>query len=198
MGYFLLLAALVGFGMLGVFHKVADHPGCRPKMIALSLLGCGGVLTTFYTMLFEPKGLHFPREVWTIGSLGGAVAGVALLVFQTGLRYGKISTSWLIINLSMSVPISLSIFLFGEKPSLIKGLGVLLVFAAIVMMWWDKKIDLEKSGADLAEAASANTSKWLPLMLLLRECRPLFQGHLRYLFLQKGLHLLQKPLPRER
>jgi len=168
-----LLAALAGFGMLGIFHKVADHPGCRPKMIALSLLGCGGILTLFYTLLFEPKGLHFPREAWAIGALGGAFSGLALLLFQTGLRYGKISTSWLIINLSMSVPISLSIFLFGEKPNVAKGLGVVLVFAAILMMWWDKKIDLESSGTDLAEAGSANKSRWLPLMLLAFFCNGL-------------------------
>ena len=127
----------------------------------------------FYTVLFDPQGLRFPREAWTIGALGGAFAGLALLLFQTGLRYGKISTSWLIINLSMSVPISLSVFLFGERPNLTKGLGVLLVFAAIVMMWWDKKIDLERSGADVAEGGVANKSRWLPLMLLAFFCNGL-------------------------
>jgi drug/metabolite transporter (DMT)-like permease len=172
-GYLLLLAALVGFGMLGIFHKVADHPGCRPKMIALSLLGGGGILTLLYAALFDPKGLHVPIEAWSIGALGGAFAGLALLLFQTGLRYGKISTSWLIINLSMSVPIALSLFLFGEQPNLTKGLGVLLVFAAILMMWWDKRIDLEKSGTDLAEAGRASKSKWLPLMLLAFFCNGL-------------------------
>src|SRR4051812_8775274 len=104
-GYLLLLTSLIAFGMLGIFHKVADHPGCRPKMIAVILLFWGGVLTTVYTFLFNAKGLQFPREVILIGSLGGVIAAAALFVFQTGLKFGKISTSWLIINLSMSVPI---------------------------------------------------------------------------------------------
>ncbi len=162
-GYLLLMAALVGFGMLGIFHKVADHPQCRPKMIAVVLLFWGAVLTTLYTLFFNEKGLMFPPGVLLYGSLGGTIAAAALFVFQTGLKFGKISTSWLIINLSMSVPISLSIFFFGEKLSLGKCIGVLLVFAAIVMMWWDKKIDLDKS---IQPNAKVDKSKWLPLMLL--------------------------------
>lgn len=165
-GYLLLILSLISFGLLGIFHKVADHPECRPKIIAVILLFWGGVLTTIYTVFRAPHGLQFPPEVLLIGSLGGTIAASALFVFQTGLKFGKISTSWLIINLSMSVPISLSIFFFGEKLSLAKGLGVLLVFAAVVLMWWDKKMDLEKTGADLANTAAVSKSKWLVLMVL--------------------------------
>ena len=165
LGYILLFTSLISFGLLGIFHKVADHPQCRPKMIALILLFWGGTLTTIYTACFNQKGLQFPLEVLLIGSLGGTIAAAALFFFQTGLKFGKISTSWLIINLSMSVPISLSIFFFGEKISFSKGLGVLLVFAAVVMMWWDKKKDLEKSDANVSTNA-ASKSKWLLLMML--------------------------------
>ena len=165
LGYILLFTSLISFGLLGIFHKVADHPQCRPKMIAVILLFWGGVLTTIYTAFFNAKGLKFPPEVLLIGSLGGTIAAAALFIFQTGLKFGKISTSWLIINLSMSVPVSLSIFFFGEKISLSKGIGVLLVFVAVVMMWWDKKKDLEKSNVEIG-GAPANKSKWLWLMML--------------------------------
>src|SRR4051794_38370371 len=98
-GYLLLLLGLVAFGMLGIFHKVADHPQCRPKLISLGLLFWGAVLTTIYTILINkgwsdfPKeaiilnkrGLVFPKEVLLIGSLGGVIASLALFVFQTGL-----------------------------------------------------------------------------------------------------------------
>lgn len=165
LGYALLLLGLLAFGSLGIFHKVADHPACRPKMIALILLFWGGVLTTVYTSVFSAKGLEFPARVLLIGCCGGTMAALALFLFQTGLRYGKISTSWLLINLATSVPILLSIFLFGERLNYGKAAGILLVLAAILMMWWDKKLDLRKAEAQ-TNATGHVTSKWLPLMLL--------------------------------
>lgn len=165
-GYLLLLIGLAAFGMLGIFHKVADHPQCRPKMIAVVLLFWGGVLTTVYTLQFNAKGLVFPKEVLSIGALGGVIAALALFVFQTGLKFGKISTSWLIINLATSIPILFSVLLFGEKVNIAKGIGVVLVFVAIIMMWRDKKIDMDKADSDLADEKKSDKAKWLPLMLL--------------------------------
>ena len=149
LGYILLLLGLLAFGMLGIFHKVADHPKCRPKMIALILLFWGGVLTTGYTAFFNPKGLEFPIRVVLIGAGGGTMAALALFAFQTGLKYGKISTSWLILNLATSIPILLSVFLFGERLNLGEAFGICLVLVAVLMMWQDKRIDLQKANAEL-------------------------------------------------
>jgi drug/metabolite transporter (DMT)-like permease len=166
LGYFLLFLGLLAFGMLGIFHKVADHPKCRPKMIALILLFWGGILTTLYTALFNSQGLVFPPRVLVIGGLGGTIAALALFVFQTGLKHGKISTSWLLINLATSIPILLSIFLYGERLNWGKAVGILLVLAAVLMMWQDKRIDLRQTASELAPGAEASKSIWLPLMML--------------------------------
>jgi drug/metabolite transporter (DMT)-like permease len=166
LGYFLLFVGLVAFGSLGIFHKVADHPACRPRMIAAILLFWGGVLTTAYAAVATPAGLVFPQKVLFIGCLGGAVASLALFAFQTGLKFGKISTSWLIINLAVSIPVLLSIFLFGEKLNAAKLAGVLLVLAAIVMMWLDKRKDLVRAELGSGGTHSFDKSKWLPLMIL--------------------------------
>lgn len=165
-GYILLFTSLIAFGLLGIFHKVADHPQCRPKIIAVILLFWGGVLATAYTAAFDEHGLKFSREVLLIGSLGGVIAAMALFVFQTGLKFGKISTSWLIINLATAVPVILSVLLFGERMNVGKIAGLGLVFAAIVMMWWDKRIDLDKEAASGPGSAKSDKAKWLPLMLL--------------------------------
>lgn len=165
-GYLLLFAGLLAFGLLGIFHKVADHPRCRPKMIAVIIFFWGAVLTGFYTQVANPKGLVFPPKVLLIGSAGGVVAALGLFLFQAGLKYGKISTSWLIINLATCVPILLSIFLFGEKLNLGKVAGMGLALAAVVMLWLDKRTDLVKAGVDAANKNSLNAAKWLPLMLL--------------------------------
>lgn len=172
-GYLFLIGSLIGFGGLGIFHKVADHPGCRPRLIALSLLFWGCVLTLLYTFFYEPKGLHFSSKVLLIGGAGGLCASGALFVFQTGLKYGKISTSWLVLNLSMSLPILISLLFFAEKINWIKGLGIGLVLAAILMLWRDKKIDLAKTGAESAATSAGHHTKWLFLMMLAFLCNGL-------------------------
>ena len=165
LGYLLLLGSLLGFSTLGIFHKVADHPSCRPRVIAVVLFFWGGVLTTIYTIVCVPKGLHFPTKVLWIGTAGGLFASLALLVFQTGLKFGKISTSWLIVNLSMSVPILISLVCFGEKLNWIKGLGVVLALSAIVMMWRDKKMDSEAAAPGTGDSKSGeHHAKWFLLM----------------------------------
>ncbi len=185
LGYVLLLLGLLAFGGLGIFHKVADHPKCRPKMIALILLFWGGVLTTAYTSFFNAKGLHFPPRVVLIGCCGGTLSSLALFLFQTGLRYGKISTSWLLLNLATSVPILLSIFLFGERLNYGKAAGILLVLGAILMMWWDKKLDLRQAEAQSGFSGHF-ASRWLPLMLLAFFCQGLAASSQKVLVESKG------------
>jgi drug/metabolite transporter (DMT)-like permease len=165
-GYIFLLGSLIGFGLLGIFHKVGDHPNCRPRVLAFVLLFWGAILTTVYTSLFIPNSLKFPPKVLMIGAAGGLFSSLALFVFQTGLRFGKISTSWLVLNLSMSVPILISLVFFNEKLNWIKIIGVLLVLSAIVMLWRDKKFDLDKSAADTGGFTSGRHFTWLLLMVL--------------------------------
>ncbi len=166
-GHLFLIGSLLGFGLLGIFHKVADHPSCRPRVIALILLFWAGVLTALYTAFNDPRGLHFPPQVLTIGALGGVCSSLALFTFQTGLKHGKISTSWLIINLSMSLPIVLSIFVFGEKLNAFKVGGIFLVLSAIVLMWKDKKADMDRASVETEpDQDMGQHRKWLILMLL--------------------------------
>lgn len=165
-GFLFLFAALTAFGTLGIFHKIADHPQCRPKMTALLLNFWGAVFTTTYITVAMPHGFQFPAKVWLIGGGTGVIAALTLFAFQTGLKYGKISTSWLIINLTGAVPVLLSIYLFHEKIGSSKILGVVLVFVAIVLLWLDRKRDLNRVDASAPHLSAAQKAKWLPLMLV--------------------------------
>lgn len=140
-GYLFLLGSLVGFSLLGILHKVADHPSCRPRMITMLLLVWAAGLTAAYTLAFDARGLRMPPSVLGMGAAAGAAASLALFAFQASLRHGKISTSWLVLNLCIAVPILISILAYGEALTTGKGVGVAMVFAAILLMWWDKRID---------------------------------------------------------
>lgn len=174
-GYLFLIGSLVGFSLLGILHKVADHPACRPRMITMLLLFWGVLLTAAYTVAFDPRGLRMPASVLGIGAAAGAAASLALFAFQASLRYGKISTSWLILNLCVAVPLLISIVVYHETLPAGKSIGVGMVFVAIFLMWWDKRIDLARFGAESAQAgnpvpngkkSSASKTKWLSLILL--------------------------------
>lgn len=154
-GYLLLIGSLIGFGSLGIFHKVADHPSCRPRVVTMLLLMWGAVLTGAYTAAFDANGLHVPGNVLGVGAAAGTMASLALFAFQASLRFGKISTSWLVINLCVAVPMLLSIVVYGERVTEGKGVGILMVFAAIVLLWWDKKQDMELGRAGAAHEADA-------------------------------------------
>ena len=123
-GYLFLLGSLVGFSLLGILHKVADHPSCRPRMVTMLLLLWAAGLTAAYTLAFDPRGLRMPPSVLGMGAAAGAAASLALFAFQASLRHGKISTSWLVLNLCIAVPILMSILVYREALTAGKGVGI--------------------------------------------------------------------------
>lgn len=66
---------------------------------------------------------------------------ISSLAFLVALRYGKISTSWLIINLSSAVPAIASALIYHETVNARKIAGLLLAVTALLLLYKDKKID---------------------------------------------------------
>lgn len=168
LSYSLLFGAMLGYSLLGILHKVADRPNCRPNVLAALLLFWGGVLTTLYMLVFEKTGLRLPPKAALIGASGGLFAAVALVSFQSALRYGKISTSWLILQLSVSIPLLVSLVLYGERLNPAKVIGVGLVLLAIVMLWLDKRTEREAVAPidDATHATPIAKANWLPLIIV--------------------------------
>jgi drug/metabolite transporter (DMT)-like permease len=141
MGYLHLLLAVASLGMLGVLHKVADHRGCRPQAINLLLFLCASLLLGLAASIrYSPLSLlAVPGRVLAIGAICGMCAGLAILNFQHAVRFGKFSTSWLLINLSMAVPTALSILIYREQVTPKRALSMTLTVAALVLLWIDRR-----------------------------------------------------------
>lgn len=163
-GYPFLLLALLGYSMLGIFHKVADYKGCRARPITLLLFFWGGLLTSIYVFL-QPSSGSLPPIVPVMALVAGTFASFAVLSFQAGLRYGKIATSWLLINLSMAVPAILSVVGYQETVTTAKALAVILIFSSMFLLWRDKRLDTEET-SDADSRVASQSGKWLKLMLL--------------------------------
>jgi EamA domain-containing membrane protein RarD len=103
------------------------------------------VLSFIYAAVSQSTSLSsWNSTVVVIAVPFGAAAAAALWLFQRGLRYGRIATSWLVINLSAAVPTVLSVVVYHEPLNQRKALVLLLIVVSLVLLWWDRKQDRGK------------------------------------------------------
>ena len=97
---------------------------------------------------FRGGEFHVPTAVYAIALPFGIMNAIGGIVFMAGVRFGKISTSWLIINLSAAIPAVGSVVLYHE-PVNARKLGVLALAAlAVLLLWKDKQEDEKKRTGD--------------------------------------------------
>jgi predicted membrane channel-forming protein YqfA (hemolysin III family) len=128
LGYLYLMGTLGCYTMLGVLHKMADTRHCRPVVINFLLFGWSAVFA--YAALARQLGPApaIPWEVWRIAVPSAACAALAVLTFQIGIRYGSLATSWLMLRV------------FGEQLNPRKGLALVAILVAILLVWKDKTL----------------------------------------------------------
>jgi drug/metabolite transporter (DMT)-like permease len=144
-GYWFLVIALFSFAGMGIIHKLGDRHGCSALNIALFTMATACVLSLIYALIFQRPSLSsWNNAVPLIALPFGACAAWALWLFQRGLRYGRIATSWLLINLSAATPTVLSVLVYHEPLSARKVLVLGLILASLVLLWWDRKQDQGK------------------------------------------------------
>jgi drug/metabolite transporter (DMT)-like permease len=142
-GHFYLYCGLLSLGSIGVFHKLGDRLKCRPSAVNLALFLWAALImaTIVLTGGLGPRLLTMPPTLYAVGAICGFLASIAILSFQAGLKYGKISTSWVIVNLSLAVPTVLSIIVYGEHVSAVRLAAMILIIPALLLIWKDKQID---------------------------------------------------------
>ncbi len=130
--------AMSAYVVLGLLHKQADRAGCRPKQINILLFAWSAVFS-LVSLLARGQGTSVPLNVWAIALPSGACAATAILLFQIGVKQGKIAASWLIINLSSAIPILISVTLYREKVGVKQLVALLAMFAALILLWLERK-----------------------------------------------------------
>jgi drug/metabolite transporter (DMT)-like permease len=139
-GYIFMFTGLLSFAAMGIVHKLGDRYHGSALNIALFTMGSSCILSLIYAAISHPGPMSpFHPIVALVALPFGVAAGSGLWVFQKGLRYGHIATSWLLVNLSAGVPTVLSTVIYHE-PLGWKKLGILLLIAvSLVLLWWDRK-----------------------------------------------------------
>ena len=109
------------------------------------------VLVSAFSVAFRGTAMAVPAPVWRIAVPFGMCAALGGIALQIGIRYGKISTSWLVINLSAAIPTVGSVVLYHEPVSLRKALVLLLIAVSMLLLWKEKKSD-ERKAAERKDA----------------------------------------------
>jgi drug/metabolite transporter (DMT)-like permease len=139
------LLALVSYSVLGVLHKLADVKGTRPAAINVLLYLSSLVILLMAGLLIGNPALTGPVSPKLLALPFGVSSAVAILALQTALRFGNISTSWLAINLSSGLPTVASIVLYHEPINSRKSISLILITAAMILLWKDKDIEVRKT-----------------------------------------------------
>jgi drug/metabolite transporter (DMT)-like permease len=174
LGYLYTFVALASFGILGILNKVAEVKKCRPSAVIASLCLWSAAMVCAYLRYFKHSGLSAPRNVVVVATIFGITGAIASIAFLAGLKYGKISTSWLIINLSSAVPAVASILLYGESVTLRKGAGLGVSAGALFLLYKDKQAEESEkvtgaTGAPRSSPSSGSSKDkllWLQLMFV--------------------------------
>lgn len=141
LGYLYMILSLVCFGCIGILVKFADLRGCRPSAVyALAYAWCI-LFGIIFVILFRGGAFYVPTVVYGVAIPFGMMNALGGIVFMTGVRFGKISTSWLIINLSAAIPAIGSVVLYHEPVNARKVAVLALAALAVVLLWKDKQAD---------------------------------------------------------
>jgi drug/metabolite transporter (DMT)-like permease len=139
-GYLFMLLGLLSFATMGIFHKLADRYHADALRVTLFTMGFAALFATL-SALWGTSGhlLNVQSRVALLAIPFGVCASAGFWFFQRGLRFGKISTSWLVINLSSATPTLLSILIYREPVSPRKGLALAFVTLSLILLWWDRR-----------------------------------------------------------
>ena len=131
-----LLLAVLSSSVLAIVLKYLDS-GYGYGVYFFNYVTCA--LLAFCTMEGKSLWNGDPLPLW-LGAVSGFLYLAALIVYAYSIRKNGAVLSSVFTRLGVLVPILVSVVLFGERPSLLQGAGILVaVLAAVVMNGLPKK-----------------------------------------------------------
>jgi len=131
-GILLSLSAAAIYGFLGLAFELAAKRDCPNWDYMFYKQLCGTLLGLGVTV-----GLRLPfaqPKVAVMATLGAVSYLATLWAYLTASRERDIAANWTIVNLSVAVPVLVSVFWFHDRFSLSKGIGITFTLAAIALI----------------------------------------------------------------
>src|SRR5437763_16498986 len=120
---------LVGYSQKRKTDPIGLNLATFVAATVLSVAAAGGV-----------RASQFPPALLAIGAAIGITAGCGFLGITLAVRSGlSVSAVNTAVRLSLTLPILLSLLLYGEAPGLRKTLGLVFAAASIFLIQWEPK-----------------------------------------------------------
>ncbi len=131
-GLLIALAAAVANGFLAVVYEIGGKKKYNVFEFVLYMQGIG---FTFGLALSLKRGLPlFNPAMISLGLITSVLYIVAVSSYLMATRERNIGASWTVLNLSLALPVAVSLIYFRDKLDLAKGLGFLGVVAAMTVI----------------------------------------------------------------
>jgi len=131
-GIALAVAAAVVYGFLGISFEMAGKRRYKIWDVILVKQFTGFLIGIACTALLR-LALWNPKLIG-LGFVGAVSYVITLSAYLVASREKNIATNWTVVNLSVVVPILISIFWFGDNFTLLKAAGVALTLISIVLI----------------------------------------------------------------
>lgn len=131
--YFLSLAALLLLGTQRFFYKVAAERNCSSPLTTAVFMGTVTVLSATAFLLSGESAGDFPTLV-LLSAINSAAFALGTVANMEALRRLPTAITFPLTRLSILLVIGFSIFYFGERPTPLQWLGILLGLAVVVVL----------------------------------------------------------------
>lgn len=143
-GVLLCICGALSFGLLACVSKMAERRKCDASALVVWSFGWA-TLFMLGQSLALPNKAHMTWPVVALAIALGICAAVAYFAFQTSIAIGKVTIGWLMMNLSAGVPALVSIWIYGEKLSLLKFIAFGLAVIALFCLFQGNRLEARAS-----------------------------------------------------
>jgi drug/metabolite transporter (DMT)-like permease len=162
-GLLLCFLGALSFGVLGCASKLAERRGCQAS--ALVILLCGwAALAMLVRSAGLPAPLSLPLKAVAVAAACGICAAVAYYAFLFSIGFGKVAVAWLMMNISSAIPAVVSVFVYGEKLTLLKILALVLVLVALYFIFLGRREEVQ---SDQSLLPPRKRAEWFLLMAVI-------------------------------
>jgi len=125
-----LFSGLLG-SLFGLGYKYKTRYGCDHDRLIVVLSGSATLFALACIPLFhEPL---FDREALLLGLPFGVASYISTLLYLIVIERAQLNVSWTVIQFFVVIPFLISVIGYGERLDLVSVLGIVLIFASIVL-----------------------------------------------------------------
>ena len=161
-GLLFCFLSMIAFGLLGASSKAAERRKCDANALCVTLFAWA-TLAMLARAVAGGVGLALPAKAAAVAVACGICGAAAYYAFQSSIRMGKLSTAWLMMNLSAAVPALASVAVYGERLSVLKVLALALVVAAVLLLYFGHRREHGSASA----AGQSHLPVWIALMVVI-------------------------------